>query len=117
LSIQVVRRHVALRRNLFDTLAKRGVNPREEYRTAAGIADMVTDTAVYGVLGSVTAERLRKATDHVLACRDALNPKLRAVMYLTVSKVEGDVAKAAAEAKAKGVTINLFREGDHIGMH
>ncbi len=117
MSIQVVRRHVALRRNLFEQLMKRGVNPREEYKTAAGVADMVTDTAVYAVVGSVTAERLRKAADHVLACRDALNPKLRAVMYLTVSKLEGEAAKAAAEVKARGVTINLWREGDHIGMH
>ena len=52
MSIQVVRRHVALKRNLFDTLKNRGVNPREEYRTTAGVADVVTDTAVYAVLGS-----------------------------------------------------------------
>ena len=117
MAIEVVRRHVALARNLYSQLAKRGVNPREQVKTAAGIADMVTDTAVYTVLGSVTAERLRNAADHVLACRDALNPKLRAVMYLTVAKLEGEAARAAAEAKARGVTINLWRDGDHIGMH
>ncbi len=100
---------------LVDSLNARGLRPRQEVRTAAGVADIVTDSAVYEVAAVLTADALRAAADHALACRDALDPKLKAVVYGGYPGSEPTAAMA--EAKARGVTINFWKDGDQPGMN
>ena len=100
---------------LVEQLTKRGVNPRQEVRTAQGVADIVTDSAVYEVVALLTADTLRAATDRVVACRDALDPKLKAVVYGGNSGA--DPTAAMVEAKARGVTVNFWKDGESPGLN
>lgn len=61
---------------LVEQLARRGMNPRREVRTAGGVADIVTDAAVYEVTAVLAADALRAATDRMVACRQALRRKI-----------------------------------------
>lgn len=104
----------AITDQLLAQLGDRGVKPRQEVRTAAGVADIVTDTAVYAVVPVLTEDKLRAATKHALAWRDALNPKLKAVVY--GGHPGADPTAAMAEAKAQGVVVNFWKDGDKPGM-
>ena len=44
---------------LFDQLVMRDMNPRKEVKAGSGVADIVTDEAVYEVVANTLAQRNR----------------------------------------------------------
>lgn len=94
---------------LIEQLRRRGLHPKREVRTKAdGFADIVTEQAVYQVVGNMTAKRLAKAIQWVAADREAIDPKLRAIV---IGKRSGEpIQEQLEEAKRLNVTVLFWGE-------
>ena len=100
---------------LLASLRRRGLNPQQEVHSAVGVADIVTDSAVYEVLAKVTADSLMAAIPRLVALRDAIDPQRRAVIYS--SRTDEDLTAALTAARLAGVTVNFWAEDDQPGMN
>lgn len=93
---------------LIKQLEKRGKHPRPEVKTAAGFADIVTDTAVYAVVEDLTTSALREAINEVTAHRQALGSSLRAIV---VGQRSGeDISAELEEASQQDVSVQFWGE-------
>src|SRR5262249_2124141 len=101
---------------LLEQLDRRGKNSHAEVRTTAGVADIVTKTAVYAVVPDLTPKSLTEATDQVIAYRDALGEGRRAVIYGRPAPEDQTLLDDAIEAaKNRGVTVNVVKDGNLPG--
>jgi hypothetical protein len=96
-------------------LTLRGLNPQAEVRTAAGVADIVTDKTVYEIVPFLTAEAFQKAIERVLKYRDALGGSYKPVIYGRLPP--DDVSSVIAKARERGVTVTVMRDTDRPGMN
>lgn len=94
---------------LIEQLKRRGLHPRREVRAGPdGFADIVTEKAVYQVVGNMTAKRLTKAIRWVAVDRAAIDPKLKAIV---IGKRSGEpIQEQLEEAKRLGVTVLFWGE-------
>ena len=95
---------------LFQQLVKRGTNPRRDVKAGNGVADIVTDEAVYEVVAVASADVILGAIPHVLGLRHAVNPDLKAVIFGGHPGIEPTARMAVA--RQWGVTVNLLKAGE-----
>lgn len=95
-------------------LAHRGHRVGRQVRCANGIADIVTDTAIYEVKLRLTRESLFQAVGQVLLYRQAINPTLEA----HIVGQDGGVADLVEPLKALGISVTFWeptkRPFDHV---
>lgn len=92
---------------LIDMLEDADKHPRAEIKTAAGIADVVTDQTVYQVVGSLTLDALTAAIRLAERQQLALGT-LRAIVV--GQRSDEDISTAVEEAKRRGVSIWFWGE-------
>lgn len=100
---------------LIEQLKRRGLHPKLEVSTAAGIADIVTDSAVFAVIPILTVAALEKAIPRVRAIRDALGRNYKAVIYGKPG--DEDISEIEWDARSRGVIINRWEIGGQPGSN
>lgn len=93
--------------SLIEQLKGLDKHPRAEVKTAAGIADVVTETAIYQVIAALTPDELTAAIRQAAAQREVLGT-LRAIVV--GQRSEEDITEACEEAKQQGVSIWFWGE-------
>lgn len=92
--------------DLAAALIQDGVAVEYEIQTEMGVIDLTTPTTAYEINASLTAESLSRAVAHIIACRDAHNPELRAVVI--VGRADGNLDEAVREAEQYGVEVVIL---------
>lgn len=95
-------------------LTARGERVVLDYLCAVGIADVVTENAVYVVKTWLTSSEFFKALGEVLLYRQAINPALRPVIVGFVSP-GSYIVELTEHARQIGVTVLLGNERDDVG--
>lgn len=85
-------------------LAHRGHKVQRQVRCSNGIADIVTDTAIYEIKLRLTRESLFQAVGQVLLYRQAIDPTLEA----HIVGQDGGVAELVGPLKELGITVTFW---------
>jgi hypothetical protein len=101
------RGETTLRHAIAANLREQGAVVREQVATAAGIADIVTDSAVYEVKFFLSRLVIFEAIGQVLLYRQALNPSLRAIV-VGFRDPRSDIASLVPYAKQATVEVMFW---------
>lgn len=95
-----------LERRVVESLERCGEPCESQVYCAAGIADIVTPSAVIEVELYLSRHKLFEAIGQVLAYRQAINPEARAVIVAT--SIDDSAYGIAAAARQLGIHIKLW---------
>jgi hypothetical protein len=98
-----------IKNQLADRLRQEGRTVQTEVRCEAGVADIVTEEAVYEIKWEFNRSKLYEAIGQVLLYRQAIDPSLRAVVVGKKPKAT-DWKAAIKHAKALGVEVVFWTE-------
>lgn len=100
-----------LETQLAHELRKQGHHVQRQVRCLVGIADIVTETAIYEIKDGLSSEKLFSAIGQVLLYREVINPMARAIVAGVASY---DTESFRPAALAIGVEILALPEPDEV---
>jgi len=98
-------REVDIQRDFAEYLQSQGKEVQREVKCLAGVADIVTDDAIYEIKNTLTAKSIFEAIGQVLVYRFCIKPDARAII---VGRYAEDVDKLRITVESMGIEIIIW---------